>query len=346
MSGSLDNYAIFKYTQDVHNDGLWNRYNTEARGIIFHVPTATIVCRPFSKFFNLDERPETKLEELPDPPFIIWEKLDGSCCSSFLYDGVLHMATPGSFESPQAIWATAFIKQKLKVSGKYDDFVEQNTIRTFIFEGLWPGSAGNPNPTVLDYKGKEALILLAVRNHNGTELSKPMVDTLAEEFGFERPKIYTDSILISRETRQQIPENEEGYVVQFLSNNLRVKVKGDWYTRIHRIHYALTIKGLCEALEANESMAFIKGLPKHIQRQADDYLAELWSKFYATKTAVQNVVEPIIGKERKEQASIILKELPRETAWLGFRLLDEQLYDKDIWKSVKNQLKLEDVNNE
>lgn len=73
-SGSL---TIFKYTQETHIKDLWNDVNRQARGIIFDVD-GTVVARPFSKFFNLHERPETNPDNLPwSEGCEVYEKVDG-----------------------------------------------------------------------------------------------------------------------------------------------------------------------------------------------------------------------------------------------------------------------------
>ena len=66
-------YVMFTYTyanRDLFNE----RWGKEARGIIFHKKTGTIVSRPFHKFFNSGEpgAPENF------SPKVYAEKMDGS----------------------------------------------------------------------------------------------------------------------------------------------------------------------------------------------------------------------------------------------------------------------------
>jgi RNA ligase len=54
----------------------------ECRGIGFDVKTNRIVTRKFHKFFNLNEKPESAVENINwERPFVVIEKLDGSLVS-------------------------------------------------------------------------------------------------------------------------------------------------------------------------------------------------------------------------------------------------------------------------
>jgi len=54
----------------------------ECRGIGFDAKTGKIVTRKFHKFFNINEKPESALENINfDRPFTVIEKLDGSLIS-------------------------------------------------------------------------------------------------------------------------------------------------------------------------------------------------------------------------------------------------------------------------
>ena len=58
----------------------WDEYTRAARGIIFNKRTGECVARPFPKFFNLGEMPESQLNKIPKDPsnYEVYDKLDGS----------------------------------------------------------------------------------------------------------------------------------------------------------------------------------------------------------------------------------------------------------------------------
>jgi hypothetical protein len=336
--GDDNNYVLFEYSFDCIKEKKWNDTNKQARGIIFYAPTAKVACRPFSKFFNMDELPETKLENLPlDQPFIIWEKLDGSCCCAYNHFGELRCSTPGSMESPQAIWATQWLNDYLKSKGLYDQFFELiNDGHTFIFEGIWPESKGNPAPPVLNYEDREELVLLSVRKTSGMELSPIEVDSMGRRFGFSRPRRFEGSI--DRTLMDKVGQNEEGYVIQFLPSNLRVKVKSPTYVALHRIKDKISIKGIVEMLAAGESRKVFSTLPEHLRKKTDDILAALYSRYYDILNLLNQVVDTVKNMAtRKDQALYILKHLPKTHTSAAFLMLDNNFSDREVWKVLERE---------
>lgn len=68
---------ILNYTKSCMYDNVWNDETRYARGLILD-GAGDVYARSFAKFFNVDERPETLLRNLPlDQPFAIYEKIDG-----------------------------------------------------------------------------------------------------------------------------------------------------------------------------------------------------------------------------------------------------------------------------
>jgi len=56
---------IYNYTNKAQYDRIWNEITLQSRGLILDADL-NIVARPFKKFFNLEEHPES---EIPDEPF-------------------------------------------------------------------------------------------------------------------------------------------------------------------------------------------------------------------------------------------------------------------------------------
>ena len=68
---------IWNYTQTCQFSKAWDEYTMIARGLITDYD-GNIVARPFKKFFNIDEREETKIENLPSTIPDVYTKYDGS----------------------------------------------------------------------------------------------------------------------------------------------------------------------------------------------------------------------------------------------------------------------------
>jgi RNA ligase len=68
------NLFIYNYSPKVQYEKLWDEITMMARGLILDTEM-NIVARPFGKFFNLEEHTES---EIPNLPFDVYEKMDGS----------------------------------------------------------------------------------------------------------------------------------------------------------------------------------------------------------------------------------------------------------------------------
>lgn len=68
--------TIFDYTNQCLFDRAWDDYTLQARGLVLD-DQGQVVARPWGKFFNVNERPETKLEALPAETPELSEKMDG-----------------------------------------------------------------------------------------------------------------------------------------------------------------------------------------------------------------------------------------------------------------------------
>lgn len=58
------NISSFNFTKTAFYDKVWDEQTTKARGLYLNIPKAKIVARAYDKFFNVNERPETKLDML------------------------------------------------------------------------------------------------------------------------------------------------------------------------------------------------------------------------------------------------------------------------------------------
>jgi len=202
---------IYNYTAKAQYDWVWNDVTEQCRGLIMDAQD-NVIARPFRKFYNLDA--ETKL---PLVPFEVTDKLDGSLGILYWVGDEPFIATRGSFESEQAIKAKEIFDAKYRhVIPKLDRNI------TYLFEILFPA-----NRIVVDYGGREDLVLLALRETaTGKEL--PLVD-----IGFPVVKTFVgvkDVLQLSK----QVTDNAEGFVVRF-ANDLRLKIKFEEYKRLHRL---------------------------------------------------------------------------------------------------------------
>lgn len=339
VSLSVDNeYGVFKYKDKCQYDKEWNDINQKCRGMVWHMPTKTLVAYPFDKFWNLNEFDHLKVENLPfNKEHIIWEKLDGSMVSVFLdIDENIKCSTGGSLISEQSKWASDWLKRKILSYPTIIDveelLIEKLKHHTFIFEAIYPS-----NLIVVNYDNREDLVLLAVRKLNGHELHPNAVDEIARQFNFSRPKRY--NFIIDGHNSIPFEPNAEGYVVHWPELSLRVKIKGEEYTQLHRLRSTFSLKGVCEALAESNYGKLYSVLPPHLRMIADDLAAELRTKFFALKADVIEAFNKIKDLPTRKDKALKIKESFPKRIWPHiYCSIDNHLTDRDLWMTVYNEI--------
>jgi len=283
--------VIFNYTQMAQYAARWNYFEQISRGLILNARTGEIVARPFDKFFNWLEGGRKSDGSIVS----VTEKVDGSL-------GVLYrvpdespyyrISTRGSFDGPQAIWATRFLNENHDLSGLSDDL-------TLLFEIVYPD-----NRIVVNYGQREDLVLLAARNrHTAAYLPfYPDVQSLAQRYGFSTPKTYhfADLQQIFAQT-QQIDAMEEGYVVEF-SDGQRFKFKGERYMDLQKLLMGLTFKNVLNAMSTNTVQDIIGSVPEEYLGEVRRWIDQIEATIESIRTQVKAVFEQAPKDSRKDFA--------------------------------------------
>lgn len=313
---------IWNYNARCQYERAWDEYTRMARGLITDTE-GRIVARGFPKFFNLNETEETRLENLPNAPHHVYEKLDGSLGILYWDGNEPCIATRGSFTSEQAQWATKWLRERVD---QLDSFREGYT---YLFEIIYPA-----NRIVVDYGDWEQLSLLAaIETATGLELC-PREEgcrlgiTWAERFAFGVEEI--------AERCTRMGSNQEGFVVHYPSHGLRVKVKGEEYVRLHRLLTGFSSTSIWECLAAGQEIdAFLERVPDEfyawVKAQQRDLLARRDEEERRARCALQEVL-PL--PDRKSQALHLMAH-HKEIAPLVFPLLDGRDVGPMIWKRLK-----------
>lgn len=224
--------VILSYGRLAQYENAWDTETITCRGLIVTAtdgqfgPDSVVVARPFPKFFSpgqhavLAER--GMVAPLPDDePFVTYDKADGSL-GIFYRDPVddqISVATRGSFTSPQALWATEWVRTHAR------EFVipAGATVCAEIIQRQFR--------IVLDYGDFEGLILLAgLDNRTGGDVPVPTAGP--HGWGHRVVATYDSPPTVSDLTSVE-DLAREGYVIQFASG-ARAKVKFDWYAKAHK----------------------------------------------------------------------------------------------------------------
>lgn len=190
----------------------------ECRGIIFDI-NGFIMSRPFHKFFNVNEREETQTHLIDmSQPHVIMEKMDGSMIRPVWQNMLLRLATK------MGITDIAVEAEKLLTPEQYD-WLEQVMLSgvTPIFEYVAP-----TNKIVIDY-AEPKLVLLAMRNNKSGNYFMPhwAPFEVVPQYGS------VDGGLSDYIARARQMEGREGDIIRFANGHM-LKIKNDWYVRIHK----------------------------------------------------------------------------------------------------------------
>lgn len=325
----LDIY-IYNYTHRTQYEGLWDSYTERCRGLIMD-GSNNILNNPFPKFFNLGQREDLMIHNLPLEMPSITEKLDGMLGILYQEEDNPAIATRGAFDSPYAEWATNWLRTK---GYSLDDF---KIDYTYLFEIIFPG-----NKIVVNYRSRAELVLLAVRNNdNGSELNHIKE---AQELGLSYAKEYSfddriDGALKYLEKRRGT--ESEGFVCKY-SNGLRIKIKSLDYIRLHRILTGISAKDIWVSLRDKGNVNdILDNVPDEFFKWVKKVELELTvSKLRIMDKALDLTKETTKIKDRKEQAEYIrnrTKECDEGLMGIVFFLLDGRLDKAELsaWKRVK-----------
>jgi RNA ligase len=329
---------ILNYTHKTQYENKWDEITEMCRGLIVDVD-GNIISRPFRKFFNLNQRPETQIDNLPREIPQVTVKADGSLGILGYIENDVFIATRGSFDSEAARWATAWVKEKGWTRKDFKDGY------TYLYEIISPVSR-----IVVDYKGKDALVLLAViQTETGEEIdhipeAKRLNIPYAEVVEFTSIKAVEEHIKNAKVSGLEA----EGFVCRY-SNGLRVKFKYEDYKRLHKVLTGLSTTSIWDALRTNTFDDLLEFIPDEmfgwVHKQKDALILE--------KTDLEERVNTFFtekdlrGLSRKEQAEII-KTLPKHLRILAFHRLDgrKDRAEEMMWKIIKPEFQVYRVDND
>jgi len=320
---SLD-LLIWNYNHSCQFDGAWDDYTIIARGLITD-SDGNIIARPFKKFFNLEEREETKMCNLPVKLPEITEKYDGSLGIQYYNGDMVCIATRGSFNGEQALWATEWMKRF-----KRSDFKEGYT---YLYEIIYP-----ENRIVVNYGDRRELVLLAVKNiETGEELD---FKEEAKRLGINCPKVVNENLNDLLDYISKMSADEEGFVMNY-GNDFRIKIKGQEYLRLHRLITGFSTKSLWECLMENSDLSeVLERVPDEFYSWVKEKEKELRDKFDENKKeAVAGYKKVKDLPDRKSQALEIMKNYKKVSSII-FSLLDEKEIDKLIWRGLRPKYEL------
>lgn len=306
--------TIWNYTPDVQLGRLWDDITIQCRGLVTN-SKGTIVARPFKKFFNLEEHDPT---DIPNQPFDVYEKMDGSLGILFYYENTWVFASRGSFTSEYAEKGREFLTKS--------DLSELNINNTYLFEIIY-----KENKIVCDYDFDGLVLLSAFETSTGEEV--PRVD-LEQLKTFDLVKKY-HGFDDYHKLKGLIAENMEGFVLRF-QNGFRMKIKGEWYVQLHSIVTKVSNKTIWEYLKEGKSIdVLLETVPDEFYNWIRETESELLGEYKNVEKEYKEIFDSIMSKDhsdKRDQFAFHATKIKRPG--ILFLMYDGKDYSNVIWERV------------
>lgn len=253
----------------------------ECRGLCFDYQ-GNIIRRPYHKFFNLNEKEETRVSSIDwSMHHHILEKLDGSIMTPIVNDRECVWAIKEG-------WPEKEVPEFIKSRQEYVSFARDcaSIGVTPIFEWCTP-----KRQIVVSYDD-DNLILTAIRNNRtGVYTPYEAMVGLAESYGLPVVRSFGQM----NDVDQYMNDIEalvgmEGHVIRFL-NGHQIKTKGAWYLAIHKTKNSLVFEKDVFALVLSEHADDIKAhLIEKDRIMVEEFQNKLFSEISTTAKRLEAMV--------------------------------------------------------
>lgn len=290
----------------------------ECRGIIFD-EKGNLIARRLHKFFNVNERDETLLHKIDlSQPHVILEKLDGSMITPFYVGDKIRWGTKMGLTD-----VAKPVEDFVARHPEYEEFAELCFARSQIPIFEW---CSRSQRIVVDYP-EDRLVLIAIRNINtGEYKSYAQMKTYAEAYKLECVKAYPGTVESMQHLIDNIRGQEgiEGYVIRFDDGHM-VKIKGDWYVRIHKVKDSIAREKNIIDLIVNEKIDDAKAFMLDSDRErVEDFEEKFWKGVTDSVTLYEDMFRSFqfIYNNKKEFAIGCSQTLHPLTKGIMFSLWD------------------------
>lgn len=160
------NISAFNFSSKAFYDAVWNNQTIVARGLYINTKDMKVVARGFNKFFNINERPETRFEMLKHTlqfPVTCYVKENGylGLVSYNSETDDLFITTKSNPEGDYAVWLREMIDNKMTPEAKetMKKICKDNNI-TLVFESVDMKN----DPHIIEYPESKLFLLDAIAN--------------------------------------------------------------------------------------------------------------------------------------------------------------------------------------
>lgn len=268
-----NNLVLFKYNQI--ESPMADPIVQECRGIILDEnDNWNIIARAFDKFFNHGEGHAAQIDWKTAR---VQEKVDGSLCLLYPYQGEWHVATTGTPDASGDVnkQGLSFTDYFWQTMGDKEVMRQVTSDFCFMFE-----LTGPINRVVVPHS-VATLTLLGARNiETWQEVHPSEVSHFFPEIPIVKEFPLQDIKDILSSFEHISPLTQEGYVIVDASFN-RMKVKHPGYVALHHAKDGMTTKAFVEIARSGETSEVISAFPEfkplleEVQKRYNQLLLEL-----------------------------------------------------------------------
>jgi RNA ligase len=314
----------------------------ECRGLLF-APTGEVISRPFHKFFNVNQIPETMASAVDlSRPHVVLDKMDGSMVRTAIIQDSIRLCTKAGI-TDESLMAEEFV-ENYKGRANYTDFFKLCEYAGFtaIFE-----FCSRRNQIILDYP-EPSLVLTAIRQrvtgkyayyYEMIEAAKgfhvPVVDKVEQinVTGYEAPTNCVTQVIDHIRAQRDI----EGVVIRFDDGEM-IKMKTEWYCIKHAAKDSLLMeKNLLKIYLEEKIDDILPLLDDQFRARVDEYLLKVKTGIADTHTKINNLLEDCYreaGHERAAQAKWVSTKVEQLERPLLFNALD----GKDVRERINEMI--------
>ncbi|WP_288682229.1 RNA ligase [uncultured Eubacterium sp.] len=180
------NISSFNFTSKAFYDKIWDEQTTKARGLYLDTFKGKVAARAYDKFFNINERPETKFDMLQNKlqfPVTAYVKENGylGIVSYDEYNDDLFIASKSTIDSQFAEWLKEAIYEQITPENreKMKQFAKDNNV-SFVFENVDMKN----DPHIIEYLESKLYLLDIVYNQmDFAKYDYEMMCDIAHQFG-------------------------------------------------------------------------------------------------------------------------------------------------------------------
>lgn len=249
---------IYNYTNKATYDGIWDDVTMNCRGLVVDIEKECVVSACLKKFWNYEEHAKQG-KPFPVGVPVVYEKLDGWYGSLYWLDGEPWVATRGSFMSPGAEWATAWIRAQFP---RMSDAAQLELMRadvTHIFEIIAPCTR-----IVVQYSYVGLVHLATLQRETGADC--PLSDLGLWQAGVVQAADYQTLCAMDA-------ENAEGFVCHWPEAALRLKIKFAKYVELHALYMQTSAHTLWKQLY--DGGIVLGNMPEDLQQWTETRMGQL-----------------------------------------------------------------------